>query len=56
MLGGKKGAQMPKDFAPAAWSVITTGTLTDAFPVAPGQVWTARYGTLGVRGIELAFR
>ena len=44
-------------FAPLApGEIVTTGTLTDAFPVAPGQVWTARYGTLGVRGIELAFR
>ena len=29
MLGGKKGAPMPTDIAPSAWSVIQTGTLTD---------------------------
>jgi 2-oxo-3-hexenedioate decarboxylase len=40
----------------AAGEIVTTGTLTDAFPVAPGQAWTARYGVLGVRGIDLAFR
>ncbi|RZI97144.1 MAG: hydratase, partial [Haliea sp.] len=27
-----------------AGDVITTGTWTDAWPVAPGEVWTARFG------------
>ena len=36
--------------APAlgAGEIITTGTLTDAWPVAPGQTWTGAYGTLGI--------
>ena len=43
-------------FAPLAdGEIVTTGTLTDAWPVVSGQVWTARYGTLGVRPIELVF-
>jgi 2-keto-4-pentenoate hydratase len=31
--------------APAlrAGDVVTTGTWTDAWPVAPGEVWTARF-------------
>ncbi len=38
-----------------AGEIVTTGTVTDAWPVAPGQTWTADYGTLGLRPVELAF-
>jgi 2-keto-4-pentenoate hydratase len=37
----------------AAGEVITTGTVTDAWPVAPGQTWTSDYGALGVAGLTL---
>ena len=30
-----------------------TGTVTDAWPVAQGEVWTSDYGTLPVRGLTL---
>jgi len=40
----------------AAGEVITTGTLTDAWPVAAGQTWTSDYGTLGVPGLRLTLR
>ena len=35
--------------------VVTTGTLTDAWPVAPGQTWTSDYGALGLPGVTLTF-
>lgn len=37
----------------AAGEIVTTGTLTDAWFVAPGQEWTSDYGTLGVPGVRL---
>jgi 2-oxo-3-hexenedioate decarboxylase len=39
----------------AAGEVITTGTVTDAWPVATGETWTSDYGALGVAGLELTF-
>jgi 2-oxo-3-hexenedioate decarboxylase len=43
-------------FAPlAAGEVITTGTVTDAWPVAPGETWSSDYGTLPVAGMTLTF-
>ena len=37
-----------------AGEVITTGTLTDAWPTAPGDVFASDYGELGVPGLELS--
>jgi 2-oxo-3-hexenedioate decarboxylase len=39
----------------AAGEIITTGTVTDAWPVAPGQTWTSDYGSLGLAGLTLTF-
>jgi 2-keto-4-pentenoate hydratase len=39
----------------AAGEVVTTGTITNAWPVAPGQTWTSDYGSLGVQGLHLTF-
>jgi 2-oxo-3-hexenedioate decarboxylase len=39
----------------AAGELVTTGTITDAWPVSPGQRWTSDYGTLGLPGLTLAF-
>lgn len=39
-----------------AGEIVTTGTLTDAFPVAPGTHWRSDYGELGVRGLEIRFK
>jgi 2-oxo-3-hexenedioate decarboxylase len=48
-------AQQP-EFPPlGAGEVITTGTLTDAFPVAAGETWSSDYGMLGLSGMELTF-
>ena len=37
----------------AAGEIVTTGTITDAWPVAAGQRWSSEYGTLGIRGVTL---
>ncbi len=40
----------------AAGEVITTGTLTAALPVRPGETWSSGYeGLPGVTGLTLAF-
>ena len=36
-----------------AGEVITTGTLTDAWPVASGETWSSNYGALPVAGLVL---
>jgi len=40
----------------APGELVTTGTLTDAWPVAPGETWRSDYGKLGIAGLNLAFR
>ena len=30
----------------AAGELVTTGTVTDAWPVAPGDTWSSDYGAL----------
>jgi len=43
-------------FAPlAAGEVITTGTLTAALPIAPGETWSSEYAGLPVTGLQLTF-
>ena len=37
----------------AAGELVTTGTVTDAWPVRPGQTWTSDYGELGLPGLTL---
>ena len=36
--------------------LVTTGTLTDAMPVAAGQTWTTRLSGIDLPGIEVRFR
>lgn len=45
------------DFDPlAAGEIITTGTLTAAMPIKPGETWSSRYeGLPGVTGLTLTF-
>jgi 2-oxo-3-hexenedioate decarboxylase len=39
----------------AAGEIITTGTLTAALPIRPGEEWTSRYeGLPGVSGLMLS--
>lgn len=39
----------------SAGEVVTTGTITDAWPVSSGETWTSDYGDLGLAGITLTF-
>ncbi len=39
----------------AAGEIITTGTVTDAWPVANGEIWSSDYGGLGLDGLNLSF-
>jgi 2-keto-4-pentenoate hydratase len=48
-------ATQPRSPPLAAGEVVTTGTLTDAWPVRAGQTWTSDYGALGLRGLALTF-
>ena len=49
-------ARQPAFDALAAGEIISTGTLTAALPVVPGQTWRSRYAGLpGVEGIALSF-
>ena len=35
--------------------IVTTGTLTDAMPVRPGETWTSTIAGLDVEGLSLTF-
>ena len=49
-------SRQPQFESLAAGEIITTGTLTAALPVAPGEVWSSRYeGLPGVEGLTLTF-
>jgi 2-oxo-3-hexenedioate decarboxylase len=39
----------------AAGEIVTTGTITDAWPVSKGETWSSDYGTLGLPGMTLGF-
>ncbi len=44
------------DFPPlAAGEIVTTGTITDAWPVHRGEIWESGYGKLGIEGLRLRF-
>jgi 2-oxo-3-hexenedioate decarboxylase len=36
-----------------AGELVTTGTITDAWPIAPGETWSSDYGALGLPGLGL---
>jgi 2-oxo-3-hexenedioate decarboxylase len=38
-----------------AGEIVTTGTITDAWPIAPGEVWCSDYGTLGLDRLRVRF-
>lgn len=39
----------------AAGEIVTTGTITDAWPVAAGEKWRSNYGSLGLGGLTVTF-
>ena len=38
-----------------AGDIVTTGTITDAWPVSTGETWSSDYGSLGIDGLTLTF-
>ncbi len=48
-------ARQPEAPPLAPGEIITTGTITDAWPVAPGETWQSDYGELGIPGLRLTF-
>ena len=48
-------AGQPQSPKLAAGEIVTTGTITDAWPVAAGEVWSSDYGALGLDGLTLRF-
>jgi 2-oxo-3-hexenedioate decarboxylase len=49
-------ASQPQSEPLAAGEIITTGTLTAALPVRPGEVWSSQYdGLPGITGLNLEF-
>jgi 2-oxo-3-hexenedioate decarboxylase len=48
-------ADQPQSPNLAAGEIVTTGTVTDAWPVAAGEVWSSDYGALGTKGLALSF-
>jgi 2-keto-4-pentenoate hydratase len=39
----------------AAGEIVSTGTLTDAHPVSPGETWSTSFEGLPLRGMEVSF-
>ena len=48
-------ARYPVNAPIAAGEIVTTGTLTDAQPVAPGDEWSTELRGIPIAGISLAF-
>lgn len=49
-------ARFPSSKPLGAGEIVTTGTLTDAMPIAAGQVWTTEIGGIDIKGISVRFR
>jgi len=49
-------ASQPRFPTLAAGEIVTTGTLTDAWPVGSGETWTSDYGELPIGGLALTIR
>lgn len=48
-------SEQPRAPKLAAGEIVTTGTITDAWPVASGETWSSDYGVLGLMGLTLSF-
>ena len=48
-------ASQPASPPVVSGEIISTGTLTDAWPVSPREVWSADYGELPLTGLTLRF-
>jgi 2-keto-4-pentenoate hydratase len=47
--------RQPQAAALAAGEIITTGVLTDAHPVAPGERWSTRWSGIDLPGLQIEF-
>ena len=48
-------ATLPQFPPLAAGEIVTTGTITDAWPVKASETWASDYGELGIEGLTLRF-
>ena len=48
-------SEQPQAPTLAAGEIVTTGTITDAWPVKPRETWSSDYGQLGIEGLTLGF-
>jgi len=48
-------AQRPTSEALRSGEIVTTGTLTQALPVAPGETWTSVLTGIEIEGLQLRF-
>ena len=49
-------AKAPEAPSLSPGTVVTTGTLTDAVPIVPGESWKTRIDGVGLPGAEITFR
>ena len=49
-------ARLPQFSPVGPGEIVTTGTLTDAYPVKAGETWSTRLAGIELPGLELAFR
>jgi len=48
-------AAQPESPALSAGEIVSTGTLTDAYPVKPGETWSTSFEGLPLPGLTLEF-
>jgi 2-oxo-3-hexenedioate decarboxylase len=48
-------AEQPGAPSLAAGEIVTTGTITDAWPIVAGETWSSTYGSLGLDGLTVTF-
>jgi len=48
-------ARQPGAVPLAAGEIVTTGVLTDAHPVSPGETWSTEIAGLPLRGLHVTF-
>jgi 2-keto-4-pentenoate hydratase len=48
-------ARQPQFDPLTAGEIVTTGTLTAALPIAPGETWTTDYAGLPISGLTIGF-
>jgi 2-oxo-3-hexenedioate decarboxylase len=46
-------ADQPQAPPLASGEIVTTGTITDAWPIARDEIWSSNYGALGIDGLTL---